>query len=105
MQERNKKQNQSTLDSSNILKCPLLSNNIQSTLAISKSKGPSELLRDIRTLTYQICRVEEIEQPNFTNKYIIRPLKLETYSENIVKKRKIAPQEQILLLSIIFFFI
>ena len=35
------------------------SNKIQSTLVISKLKGPSETLRDIRTLTYQIFRVEE----------------------------------------------
>ena len=33
--------------------------NIQSTLVISKSKGPSETLRDIRTSTYQMCRIEE----------------------------------------------
>ena len=32
---------------------------IQSTLVISKSKGPSETLRDIRTSTYQNCRIEE----------------------------------------------
>ena len=32
---------------------------IQSTLVISKSMGPSERLRDIRTSTYQICRIEE----------------------------------------------
>ena len=32
---------------------------IQSTLVISKLKGPSETLRDIRTLTYQIQRIEE----------------------------------------------
>ena len=32
---------------------------IQSTLVISKSKGPSETLRDIRASTYQICRIEE----------------------------------------------
>ena len=32
---------------------------IQSTLVISKSKGPSETLRDIRTSTYQIYRIEE----------------------------------------------
>ena len=32
---------------------------IQSTLVISKSKGPSETLRDIRTSTYQMCRIEE----------------------------------------------
>ena len=31
---------------------------IQSTLVISNSKGPSEILRDIRTSTYQICRIE-----------------------------------------------
>ena len=33
--------------------------NIQSTLVTSKSKGLSEILRDIRTSTYQICRTEE----------------------------------------------
>ena len=32
---------------------------IQSTLVISKSKGPSETLRDIRTLTYQMCSIKE----------------------------------------------
>ena len=32
---------------------------IQSTLVISKSKGPSITLRDIRTSTYQICNIEE----------------------------------------------
>ena len=32
---------------------------IQSTLVISKSKGLSEILQDIRTSTYQICRIEE----------------------------------------------
>ena len=32
---------------------------IQSTLVISKPKGPSETLLDIRTSTYQICRIEE----------------------------------------------
>ena len=35
------------------------SKNIQSTLVISKSKIPSETLRDIRTSTYQICSIEE----------------------------------------------
>ena len=33
--------------------------NVQSTLVISESKRPSEILRDIRTLTYQICRIED----------------------------------------------
>ena len=32
---------------------------LQSTLVISKSKGLSEILRDIRISTYQICRIEE----------------------------------------------
>ena len=32
---------------------------VQSTLVISKSKGPAEKLRDIRTSTYQMCRTEE----------------------------------------------
>ena len=32
---------------------------LQSTLVISKSKGPSETLRDIRTSTYQMCSIEE----------------------------------------------
>ena len=33
--------------------------NIQSTLVISNSKGLSEILRDIRSSTYQVCRIEE----------------------------------------------
>ena len=32
---------------------------IKSTPVISNSKGLSEKLRDIRTSTYQICRIEE----------------------------------------------
>ena len=32
---------------------------IQSTLVISKSKGPSNTVRNIRTSTYQICSIEE----------------------------------------------
>ena len=32
---------------------------LQSTLVISKSKGPSETVRDIRTSTYQMCRIED----------------------------------------------
>ena len=32
---------------------------IQSTLVISNSKGLSEILRDIRTSTYQNCNIEE----------------------------------------------
>ena len=45
--------------------------NIQSTLVISNSKGLSEILRDIRTSTYQICRIEdEINRTTTFNKYI-----------------------------------
>ena len=44
---------------------------IQSTLVISISKGPSKILRDIRTSTYQICRIEEkIIRITTFNKYI-----------------------------------
>ena len=32
---------------------------VQSTLVISKSKGPTETLRDIRGPTYQMCGIEE----------------------------------------------
>ena len=45
--------------------CPTLNKeklvpmDIQSTLVISKSKGPSKTVRDIRTSTYQICSIEE----------------------------------------------
>ena len=33
--------------------------NVQSTLVISNSKGLSEILRDNRSSTYQVCRIEE----------------------------------------------
>ena len=43
---------------------------IQSTLVISNSKGLFEILRDIRTSTYQICRIEEkIIRTTTFNKY------------------------------------
>ena len=32
---------------------------LQSTLVISNSKGPTKTLRDIRTSTYQICCIKE----------------------------------------------
>ena len=32
---------------------------LQSTLVISKSKGPTKTLQDIRTSRYQICNIEE----------------------------------------------
>ena len=61
---------------------------IQSTLVISKLKGSSETLRDIRTSTYQIRRIEE--NTNRTTKCHkltcnLTPL-LEIYIENIVEK-------------------
>ena len=37
----------------------MLTEHIQSTPVISNSKGLSEILRDIRTSTYQTCRIEE----------------------------------------------
>ena len=37
---------------------------IQSTLVISKSKGLSEILRDISTSIYPICRTEEKNKLN-----------------------------------------
>ena len=40
---------------------------VQSSLVISKSKGPSATLRDIRTSTYQMCRIEE--NTNQTTKF------------------------------------
>ena len=40
-------------------KYALLHVKILSTLVISKSKGPSKTVRDIRTSTYQICNIED----------------------------------------------
>ena len=65
---------------------------IQSTLVISNSKGPSEILRDIRSLTYQICRIEEkIIRTTTFNKYIcvIGLLKLEMYWKYCGKEEKL----------------
>ena len=44
---------------------------IQSSLVFSKSKGLSEILRDIRTSTYQICRTGEKIRTTTFNKFII----------------------------------
>ena len=41
--------------------------NIQSTLVISKLKGSSKKLRDIRTSTYQMCSSEEKNHLNNQN--------------------------------------
>ena len=43
-----------------------------------------------------------VTQPNFTNEHVIWLLFLDIYAEYIVKKGRIAPEEQFLLLSAIF---
>ena len=64
-----------------IIKYPSLANSltlvyvkkppIQSTLVISNFKGLSKILRDIRTSTYQICRIEEkIIRTTTFNKFV-----------------------------------
>ena len=47
-----------TIEKCDVLKS-IIRSQIQSTLVISKSKGPSKILRDIRTSTYQTCSIEE----------------------------------------------
>ena len=55
-------------DLMNTLNCLII---IQSILVISNSKGLSEILRDIRTSTYQICRIKEkIIRKTIFNKFI-----------------------------------
>ena len=63
---------------------------VQSTLVISKLKGPSETLRDIRTSTYQTCSIEE--KATWTTKIYkwlcnLTPL-IRNIIENIVDKGK-----------------
>ena len=68
----------------------ILTDCLQLNLVISKSKGPSETLRDIRTSTYQICRIEE--NSSETTKFHewtcnLTPLvEIYMYIENIVEK-------------------
>ena len=66
---------------------------LQSTLVISNSKGLSEILRDIRTSTYQICRIEEklIRLPTF-NKYMSNwTLEVRDILKILWKRGEIAP--------------
>ena len=66
---------------------------IQSTLVISNSKGLSEILRDIRTSTYQICRIEKklIRLTTF-NKYMCNwTLEVRDILKILWKRREIAP--------------
>ena len=65
---------------------------VQTTLVISNSKGLSETLRDIRTSTYQIFRIEEkVIRTTTFNKfmYIIGLLKLEIYQKYCGKEEKL----------------
>ena len=78
---------------------------VQSTLVISNSKGLSEIFRDIRTSTYQICRIEEktIRTTTF-NKYICNwTLEVRDIFKILWKRGEIAPKEHFLLFSTIFF--
>ena len=67
--------------------------NIQSTLIISNSKELSEILRDIRTSTYQICRIEEnIVRSTTFNKYICNwTLEVRDMLKILWKRGEIAP--------------
>ena len=78
---------------------------IQSTLVISKSKGLSEILRDIRTSTYQICRIEEkiIGTTTFSKYICNRTLERRDILKIFWKRGEIAPKVQFLLFSTIFF--
>ena len=67
--------------------------NIQSTLVISNSTGLSEIVRDIRTSTYQICRIEEklIRLTTF-NKYMCSwTLEVRDILKILWKRGEIAP--------------
>ena len=66
---------------------------IQSTLVISKSKGLSEILRDIRTSTYQICKIEEKQiQLTTFNKYMCNwTLKVRDILKILWERGEIAP--------------
>ena len=77
---------------------------IQSTLVISNSKGLSEIFRDIRTSTYQICRLEEkINRTTAFNKCRCNwTLEVRHMLKILWKRGEIAPLEQFLLFSTIF---
>ena len=72
---------------------------LQSTPVISNSKALPEILRDIRTSTYQICRIEE---------KIIRTITFNIYNwtlevRDILKILWKRGEDQFLLFSTIFF--
>ena len=66
---------------------------IQSTLVISNSKGLSAILRDIRTSSYQICRIEEkIIRTTTFNKYMCNwTLEVRDISKILWKRGEMAP--------------
>ena len=80
---------------------------IQSTLVILNSMGPFEILRDIRTSTYQICRIEDkIIRTTTFNKYICNwTLEVRDILKILWKRGEIAPLEQFLLFSTILFYL
>ena len=78
---------------------------LQSTLVISKSKGPSKTLRDICTSTYQICRIEE--NTNRTTKFHkclcnLTPLVRNIYWKYRGKGEKLLPRSNFSPFSTIF---
>ena len=87
--------------------CLSIITNIQSTLVISNSKGLSEMLRDIRTSTYQICRIEEkIIRTTTFDKYICNwTLEISDILKMLWERGEIAPMEQFLIFSTIFFYL
>ena len=80
---------------------------IQSTLVISKAKGPSEILRDKRTSTYQTCRTEE--NTNQTTTFHKWTCNLTPLVKNICWKYcgkwEKSPEEQFHPLSTIFYYL
>ena len=78
---------------------------IQSTLVISNSKGLSKILWDIRTSTYQICRIEEkIIRSTTFNKYVCNwTLEVIDILKILWKRGEITSWEQFLLFSRIFY--
>ena len=79
---------------------------VQSTLVISKVKGLSEILRDIRTSTYQICRTEKKKNKSTTTFHIwlcnLTP-EVRDIFKILWKRVEIAPWEQFLLFSTMFY--
>ena len=67
---------------------------LQSALVISKSKGLSEILRDSRSSTYQICRIEKQNESNNQ----ISEMDMYKFVRKIEKKWKLCGKEEKLLL-------